>query len=173
MINKNTRWETCPACGQRERRSDCLLGGKCRKKYDEEVVLALVGGHQAVDMFDFAEANGRETLERLKEEWQEARDEKNRIHKSLWSRAAMQVQANLSSQTSSLHITEGIRHRATLNIFENLRDENRRYKGASRKVQSLRKAIESLQKYLAELPAKRQECQERIKAEQKTKAVPA
>ena len=168
MTEQDITWETCPTCGQRERRSDCLLGRKCRQEYDEETATALANGGEVVDMFDLAETEGKQTLENLQEELQEVGAEKTKRHDVLWRKAGSQVQANLESQRV-FNITDGIRRNAKIKLFRQLRDEDDEYQRLSKKAHRLKKAVESLQEYLAELPARREECKKRREAESQQK----
>lgn len=168
--NVQKTWETCPISGLRERRSDCVLGRESRKKYDEATTEALASGGQIIDMFVFAETEGRKTLERLKERWQEAETEKTNRHNSLFNQAEIQLKANLSSQKNTYHVTDGIRHRAKIQIFKKMRDADKEYQKLSRKAHGRKKAVESLQKYLnSDLPRMCKECKEKRAAEDQIK----
>lgn len=167
-------WETCPISGLRERRSDCVLGRESRKKYDEKAAKVLASGGQITDMFDLAKTEGRKTLERLQEELQGIKAEKDKMRQTFWNRAGIQLQANLAKQNSTFHMTEGIRHQAKVQIFRNLYNEDEVYQALSTKAHGIEKAIESLQKYLdIELPKMRKECKERIAAEKQEIETPA
>jgi len=164
--NTQTTWETCPISGSRERRSDCVLGRKSRKEYNDTVEQALASGGQIIDMFVLAETEGEKTLERLKEKWQEAEAEKTDKRNSLFNQAEIQLQANLSSQQNTYHITEGIRHRAKVQILENMLREDEEYQKLCRKAHGCKKAVESLQHYLSvDLPRMRKDCKEKRAAE--------
>ncbi len=168
--NTQTTWETCPISGLRERRSDCVLGRESRKKYNETIEQALASGGQIIDMFVLAETEGEKTLEQLKEKWHEVATEKTNRHKFLFNRAKTQLQANLSSQKSTYHITDGIRHRAKMQIFEKMRIEDEECQKLSRKIHGLKKAVGSLQKYLDfDLPRMRKDCEEKRTAENEVK----
>jgi len=157
-----TTWETCPISGLRERRSDCVLGRNSRKRYDEAIIEALESGGQVTDMFVLAETKGTETLERLREELREANAEKQRMRDIFWNRADIQLQANIASQTSTFHMTKGVRHQAKVQIFRNLYHKDQKYQTLSTKAHGIEKAIESLQHYLdIDLPRMRKECKER------------
>lgn len=166
--NTQTTWETCPISGLRERRSDCVLGRESRKEYDDTVEQTLANGGQIIDMFVLAETEGEKTLERLKEKWHEVATEKTNRHKFLFNRAEIQLQANLSSQKSAgaYHVTDGIRHRAKMQIFEKMRSEDEECQKLSIKIHGLKKAVGSLQKYLDfDLPRMREDCEEKRAAE--------
>ena len=164
--NTQTKWETCPISGSRERRSDCVLGRESRKEYDEKAAEALASGGQITDIFDLAETEGRKTLERLREKLQETKTEKEEMRKIFWNRASIQLQANLASQKNAFRMTEGIHRQAKIQIFRNLYNRDEKYRALSTKAHGIEKAIESLQHYLdVDLPGMLKDCKEERTAE--------
>jgi hypothetical protein len=170
--NSSEREETCPVCGWSERRKDCILGSKCRREYDREVIEALATGTKAVvDIFDHAETKGKETLERLRTEHGRAEVLKQESNKRLLSQAGNQLNANLESQPEIFSTTEGILEEAKRRIYQNLVKKDEDHQKLCRRAYGLKKATESLGLFLRELPEKRKECQDRRKEEQETASV--
>ena len=162
MTRKQNTLRTCPICGWTERRSDCVLGKECRQKYDVVAATAIATGGQAVDIFDFAETEGRKTLEQLNEKLQKTEEETREIRRALWNRAEIQLKANLAGQSETFRMTEGIYHRAKVQIFRNLYTKDQEYQRLSRKARGIKKAIECLQHHLdIDVPRMREDCKEK------------
>jgi hypothetical protein len=167
--NSSKRGEACPGCGWSQRRSDCILCRECRRKHDEENIQALAVGGNFVDIFDHAEMTGRATLERLRGEHKRAEVLRQESSKALLERAENQLNANLAKQPG-VRLTEGILYEAKKRIHQGLVDEDEDHRKVCRKAHGLKRAIESLELFLKELPEKREECKARQEEEEKEAA---
>jgi len=157
-------YETCPICGRRSRRPDCLVCNKCRQEVleplGEENAAALLGEqfNDIVDPFEFVLEKGQETLERKQADLKEAQTERDAQRPELWKQAEREVAAIISSDRKGGDMTRHrigrkMRHNSTIMRFRELKLENKAFKRAY----GLSQSIKSLIAHLAGIQEKREE----------------
>ena len=143
---KKNKKECCPGCGYRKRFPEHPLCPSCNKIYINETAEAAAEGEEMpISRMEWAIKKGEKTLSRLQEELKEARKKESQKQQPYWDQAHKRIQENLGGK----RIDKKAYHKAVGKQFKKL------WKGSSeskisRKVYGLKKAIESLKKFLKE-----------------------
>jgi len=145
--------ETCPGCGNRTRYPEHPLCSLCNAQYLEETATALEKEQPILSRLGWVKEKGKITLRQLKEKLEEKEREEKSEKQPIWDKSHEQIQAELKRQEIT-RIDTLAYNKAVGKRFERLWNAEKRNQQLSRQVYASQKAVESLEKFLADLETK-------------------
>ncbi len=145
--------ETCPGCGNRMRYPEHPLCSLCNVQYLDETATALEKEEPILNRLSWVAEKGKITLQQSEEKLEIKEREEGKEKQLIWNQAHQQIKAELQRQ-KILRIDKLAYNKAVGKRFERLWNAKKRNQQLSRQVYAIRKAIESLKKFLAGLETK-------------------
>jgi len=172
---KQNNFDICPVCGNRSRKSECILCIVCRKKFDEQVdrsAQALIDGDfESVvampDIFQHVLDYSLHTVNSQRNRLAEAEAQLQAEEERIFSSVKNTIQSRLLK--GGVNPGQEVVQRAVSCQVQKIKDQDEKYKAAYGRVFGLTRGFENLRDLVREVKAKRQV----YLAEQKTQTAVA